>query len=87
MITKTIIEYEIGDVLDISKILSLNAKGRFDEQPKVLILRRKKWRGAEFYTVLTSQYKIFGLTADKLVGAEYAGHIDLKTLSGGEYCD
>lgn len=73
--------YEIGDIIDISRIGTSNHKNTIRDAMRCVVVGVKQMKDGRYgYTVLTDNADKSYLRADELGEEKYVGHIDLSQL-------
>lgn len=80
-VTVEVNQYEVGDLLDVSKLNAIHKKEQLNSANKAMVISCCQLRGGEFsYDVLTNEGKKCRIKAEELGGEKYLGNIDLTKL-------
>lgn len=80
-ITVEVNQYEVGDLLDISKLKAVHQKERLNNATEAIVILCYELRAGGFsYEVLTNEGKKCRIKAEELGEEKYLGHIDLSEL-------
>ena len=76
MVTKEVITYDPGDILDISRVQARTHKPAANEAEFALVLSKK---GKTGYKVLTDRNKCVDLTGDEIEDAQFLKSLDIES--------